>query len=45
MGLFTVKLQELKPKAQIKINVTAEINPDGVLIITAKDPYSKNKEN
>jgi molecular chaperone DnaK len=37
MGLFTVKLQELKPKTQIKINVTAEINPDGVLIVTAKN--------
>ena len=44
MGLFNVKLEELKPKAQIKINVIAEINPDGILIITAKDPYSKNKQ-
>jgi molecular chaperone DnaK (HSP70) len=45
MGLFNVKLEELKPKALIKINVTAEINPDGVLIVTAKDPYKKNKHN
>jgi len=40
MGLFTVKLKELRPKAQVKINVTAEINPDGVLIVTAKDPHN-----
>jgi len=42
MGLFTVQLSELKPKAIIKIQVTAEINPDGILTITAKDPNSKN---
>lgn len=45
MGLFNVKLEELKPKAQVKINVIAEINPDGILTVTAKDPYSKNKQN
>jgi len=45
MGLFNVKLEELKPKAQVKINVIAEINPDGILIVTAKDPYSKTKQN
>jgi len=44
MGLFTVTLDELKPKAQIKIQVIAEINPDGVLTVTAKDPSSKNKQ-
>jgi molecular chaperone DnaK len=45
MGLFTVTLDELKPKAQIKIQVIAEINPDGILTVTAKDPSSKNKQN
>jgi molecular chaperone DnaK (HSP70) len=45
MGLFNVKLNELKPKAQVKINVIAEINPDGILTVTAKDPYSKDKQN
>lgn len=41
MGLFKVKLNELKPKAQIKINVIAEINPDGILKVTAKDSNFK----
>lgn len=46
MGLFKVELTELKPKATLKINVSAEINPDGILTITAKDSYNnKNSLN
>jgi molecular chaperone DnaK len=39
MGLFKVILNELKPKATLKIGVTAEINPDGILTVKAKDSY------
>jgi molecular chaperone DnaK len=45
LGIFNVKLQELKPRALIKINVTAEINPDGVLIITAKNSNFQTSNN
>lgn len=37
MGVFDVLLSELRPKATVKINVVAEINPDGILIVKAKD--------
>ena len=46
MGLFNVELTELRPKATLKINVIAEINPDGILTVTAKDSYNnKNSLN
>lgn len=37
MGLFKVELNELKPKATVKINISAGINADGILTIKAKD--------
>ena len=37
MGLFKVVLNELRPKATVKIGITAEINPDGILTVKAKD--------
>ena len=37
MGLFKVQLNELKPRATLKINIISEINPDGILTISAKD--------
>jgi molecular chaperone DnaK len=39
MGLFKVVLNELRPKATLKIGVTAEINPDGILTVKAKDSF------
>jgi molecular chaperone DnaK len=46
MGIFNVELTELRPKATLKINVIAEINPDGILTVTAKDSYNnKNSLN
>jgi molecular chaperone DnaK (HSP70) len=39
MGLFKVVLNELRPKATVKIGVTAEINPDGILTVKAKDAF------
>jgi molecular chaperone DnaK (HSP70) len=39
MGLFKVVLNELKPRATVKINIIAEINVDGILTVTAKDSF------